>query len=181
MKKKIYIIIAVIILGLATVGATYAFFTARVSANNLNSSSMDFKVVYTGGTTIDGSLELLKTRDGASNTTVHIRMDEGSTLAKANLYINIDEISSELATSGFLWEVEGKKNNTVVYTNSGNFNGKATNDKLYIVEEYQLDYVNTDFTVYLWLDFDTVGNEVIGKTFRGYIGAETEYFTGKAS
>lgn len=179
MKNSKYIIIGLLILAITTVGATYAFFTATVSSSNkVNSSSADFKVLYTGGTEITGDLKLLTSKDGASNTTVHIRMDNGSVLASANLYINIENISREIAASAFKWEVVGVKNSTTVYTNSGTFNGTSNNGKIKIVSNYALDYTNTDFTVYFWLDKDTVENAMLGKTFSGYISAETEHYTG---
>lgn len=178
-NKKI-IIISLLILGIITVGATYAFFTATVSRNNLNTTSSNFAVIYTGGEELDGPIKLLNSKeDGASSTTVQIKMAEDSVQAEANLYINIENISENIATEGFIWEVEGYQDETLVYENDGTFDGTEDGDRIKIVDKFLLSEVATDFTVYFWIDGSKVDSEILNSTFKGTISADTEPFTGE--
>ena len=144
--------------------------------------------VYTGGEAIEGEMDLSTDKSGGYNTTVNISISENSVVAKANLYIDIQEISSSLATEGLTWEVYKTINGTESPEASGTFADcdpsnavkKCTaGDKLYIVTDYTLSTTPTAFTVYVWLNGHKVGNEVIGASFKGIIKAESENFTGK--
>ena len=181
-KQYIYTICAILLLAIAIVGSTYAFFSASEGSNNnaVFTESQYFAVIYTGGTTINGPLNLTSDRSGGANTTVHIKVAEGSYNAIANLYINIDNITDNLASNSVKWEVSGVKNNVEVYTNSGTFAGynSTNNNKVMIVNNYRLTEEQTDFTVYIWIDGNLAGNEVLGGNFSGYIGASTEQVTG---
>lgn len=182
MKKQIlYSIISTLLLTIAVIGSTYAYFSASTNSNkNIEGTSKTFDVIYTGGTTISGPLSLgIKKEDGLS-TTVNIKMAAGSALATATLYIDIEKITSNLAIDGFIWEVVGTKNNTQVYYKKGNFSGTndTTNNIVNIVENYKLSEENTSFTVYLWIDGNQTDNSVVNAEFKGYIGAKTENFTG---
>ena len=188
MKKTILYITGVLLLTIMIAGSTYAYLSATISSeqNAIRTQSNELNVVYTGGSTIAGNLNLSVDKSGGLNTSVNIRLDTKSVKAKGNLYINIDEISQHLSVNGFNWEVYGVSNNELVYEDTGTFEEcRATNgikkceqgDRLYIVNDYQLTTTNTTFTVYVWLDGNKVGNEVIGQVFRGTIVAETEKYT----
>lgn len=182
MKRKTpIIIVAILLLTIAVVGSTYAFFSATASTNNsFTTNASKFQVIYTGGTQIEGPINFSTSKVEETSTTVNIRMGTGSVSAKAILYIEIEEISPELAVKGFVWEVYGYQDNQQVYHNDGNFyeTNNTTNKTINIVENYQLSEVNTEFKVYLWLDGNKVGNEVMNSVFRGFIGAKTENFSG---
>ncbi len=184
MKKQIiFIITAILLLTIVTVGSTYAFFSASASSNNntVATEASKFEVIYTGGTDINGTLQLSADRNGGRNTTVHIKVSQGSSHALAYLYMNIEEMTANLSTNSFKWEVSGIKGGQEVYTNAGTFNGynDTNNNKIPIVENYRLTEDQTDFTIYIWIDGNLAGNEIFGAEFSGYISATTEQFTGQ--
>lgn len=188
MKKIIFYTISILLLTIVVSGATYAYFISITNStqNALNTGGASVKVTYTGGGALEGLLSLSEDKSGGLNTTVHIKITEDSLDAQANLYINIDSISEVLATEGFNWEVYKKVNGIESFVNSGTFadcdlghtiKKCATGDKLYIVTGYELLTDDTAFTVYVWLNGNKVGNEVIGATFKGTVAAETENIT----
>ena len=187
MKKITIYISTILILSIITVGATYAYLVASTNSvkNAIDGTSAELIVNYTGGTKIEGSMSLSKDKSGGHNTTVNISLDDNSVIAQADLFININSISSSLATEGLVWEVYKTVNGTESYIGTGNFStcysgNKCSNgDKILIVDNYVLSTTNTAFTVYVWLNGDKVGNEVIGASFSGTISAETEEFTGE--
>ena len=182
-RQTIYTICAFLLLGIATVGTTYAFYSASASSNNNSVAAVaqKFEILYTGGTDIEGPLNLSVDRTGGVNTTVHIKVGEGSSHALAYLFLNISEMSEVLSTTHVKWEVSGVKGGKEVYTNQGTFNGynAGNNNIITIVEDYRLTEEQTDFTLYIWIDGNNVGNEVLGAYFKGYISASTEQFTGQ--
>lgn len=182
-KQLIYSIITVFLIMIIIIGSTYAFFTSTAKANNnAAANSKNFEVIYTGGgQNLSGSLKPCAKKEDGINTTVNIKMAQNSALARATLYINIEKITSNLAVEGFVWEVYGTDpNGTQVYYNKGNFAGTNDTDKntVNIVENYQLSYENTSFTVYLWVDRSKVDNGILNSEFKGSLGAKTENFTG---
>lgn len=186
MKKTVLYTTIVSFITVITVSGTYAFLTSTANSNEINFNTSKFEVIYTGGTAIEGNLELVKSKEEGLNTTVNIKVSEGSTIGKANLYINIEEITSSIATEALNWEVYKTINDTKSFVNSGTFTDckeKETKkqcedgDKLYIVNDYELSTTNTAFTVYIWLNGYKAGNEVIGSTLKAYIGAESENIT----
>lgn len=179
MKKTAIYIIIVLVLVATISGGTYAFFSASTNSktNSINSASSKFEVIFTGGTAIDGALSLSSDRSGGLNTTVNIKMGEGSVVAKGIIYMKVETLTSALAVDGFVWEVDGYKGGELVYYNTGTFNGVSEGDEINIVEDYELSTDNTAFTVYLWLDGNMVSNEVLGARVKGFLGAKTENFT----
>ncbi len=181
-RQTIYTICAFLLLAIATVGSTYAFFSATTGEDsNVATESQKFEVIYTGGTDIGGPVSLSADRNGGKNTTVHIKVGQGSSKALAYLYLNIDMITENIRISGFKWEVSGVRGGKEVYTNNGTFEGynDTDNNIITIVEDYRLSEEQTDFTIYLWVDGNEVGNEVMGGRLGGYISASTEQFTGQ--
>ena len=180
-KKLIYSISIVLLLIIAVIGGTYSFFAATTDNKNVITNSSKFEVIYTGGTEIKGPIELSEDRTGGINTTVHIKVGEGSSQALSYLYLNITEMTDNLSVSNVKWEVSGIQKGNEVYTNSGTFLGynATTNNKIPLVEDYRLTEDQTDFTIYVWIDGNNTGNEILGATFDGFISANTEQFTGK--
>lgn len=189
MKKiGLYIIITLLLI-VATITGTYAYMIATINSSNnaVNTSGTNLKVVYSGGAAIEGILNLSNDKTGGLNTTVNIKIAEDSVVAKAHLYIDIEKITSSIATNALNWEVYKTVNGVESFVNSGTFADCLTGttarkcvagDKLYIVNDYQLSTEDTAFTIYVWLDGNKVGNEVVGATFKGIVAAESENFTG---
>ena len=185
MKRQIiYSICAVLLLAIAVVGSTYAFFSASAGENsNVTTEAKNFEVIYTGGTEINGPINLSVDRTGGINTTVHIKIGEGSAEALSYLYLNILEMTNNLSVSNVKWEISGVKEGKEVYTDNGTFQGynATTNNKIPLVKNYRLTETQTDFTLYIWIDGPNTGNEILGANFSGYISANTERFTGQLS
>lgn len=187
MKKTILYIAIVLLLIIITASGTYAYLVAATNstANAANTKGAVLDVIYTKGEDISGTLNLTKDKNGGLETTINIRLSDDSVQVSANLYINIEEITETIANSALNWEVYETVNNTEILVGSGTFadcgNGTAckTNDKLYIVNNYELSTTNTTFTVYIWLNGNAVGNEVLNAVFKGKIGAESGNFTGE--
>lgn len=185
MKKKvtytILVIFIILLLTITTVGITYSFFvTSATGKNQTEATGKKFEIIYTGGTDITGPIELATKKEEGLSTTVNIKIAQGSAVALADIYINVEKITSNIAIEGLIWEVVGIKNSTQVYYNKGNFSGvnNTTNNIVTVVDDYLLSEDNTAFTVYLWLDGNKVDNSVLNSEFKGYIGAKTENFTG---
>ena len=192
MKKITIYIIIILVITIITVGSTYAYLASKTNSydNGLLGEGAELNVVYTGGTALEGAISPGINKDSGLNTTVNIGITEDSVVAKANLYINVNTISSPLATEGFIWEVYKIINGEETFVDSGTFiecrttTGNdtkkcATGDKLYIVNDYILSTTTTSFTVYVWIDGNKTGSDVLGSSFRGTIEAETEKFTGQ--
>lgn len=184
MKKYVIIsITSILLLILIVAGSTYSFLStsAETSNNSIFSNTGKLNVIYNAGNVINESLSVASNKDGGYNTTVKIKLAPNSAKAKADLYIHINEITANIASQGFIWEVYGYRNGNLVYSNSGNFNGynNTTNNKVIIARDYLLSETETSFTIYFWLDGSKTDNNVIGGLFSGYIGAKSEELTGE--
>lgn len=187
MKQILIYIIATIFIIIITVSGTYAYFVSTINTNNnATTNSSKLEVIYTGGTEINGNLNLVNSKEDGYQTTVNIKLSEESIDAKADLYIYVKKITSTIANDALNWEVHKTYQGVESYVDSGTFldcaNGNTTKacsngDKIYIVKDYQLTTTDTYYTIYLWLDGNKVGNEVLGATLEGYVGAETEHIT----
>lgn len=179
-KSAIMLIIGIIVTVPIIVGSTYAYYLSTTKSNNsaLNTNASNFEVIYTGGEKITGPMNLSKSREQGLNTSVKIKMAEGSALAKANIYINVEKITSNISIDGFIWEVVGIKNGVEVYNNRGTFKGVTSSSTVTIVKDYPLSYEDTTFTVYFWMNGDMVDNSVLNSEFVGTIGASSEKYTG---
>lgn len=192
MKKTLLYSLGLLLLAILTIGATYAYFINTVSSSqNAEANAKKFEVLYTGGSALTTNLQPRESRDETYKTSVNIKMAEGSINAIANIYINIEEMSDVLASDALVWEIVVKKgtNNINITPSKGNFSSCMTNSinecnngrKIYILNDYEVTTENTEVTVYLWVDGSKVGNEIVGATFTGYIGAETRNVTGSTT
>ena len=186
-KQSLYVFFSILLLTIAVIGSTYAFFTSTIGSNtnSLNTESSKFSVIYTGGTDIRGTMPITIDKTEAFKTEVNIRVPEDSVEAVSLLYIDIERLTTNLQISGFKWELYCYQNNIekTEYNRSGNFNGynDTTNNKLVLIDNFLTTTTNTTFVLYLWIDGNMTGNEVLGGEFSGYISATTEQFTGKLS
>ena len=196
-KMTLYLIIVLVLVGMLSVGGTYAYFRAVTNSavNADNAEAYEFEVIYSGGEAIQGDLNMSVDKTGGESRVVTIRMGEGSALPKASLYMDISDIATNTLMDSspwqkaLKWEVIGTKNGSTVYTDSGDFrecsiNGNTlctNNQKLYIVKNYQLDYVDTEFTIWFWVDAEIADNGIIVAYIKGNIAATTEQYTGQIS
>ena len=187
MKNKVWYTIAfVTLLVFVIAGATYAFFLGSIKGTNIvNTDSKKFEILFTGDESLTGNLYMTSSKTDNYKRTVTVKTGQGSVQAKLNLYINIEEISENLAVQGFVWEVYGYQSDTQVFSNSGTFAGKSAaigNNTIdltdFTTHPYTITEDETTFDVYLWLDGSKVDDSVLGSTFKGTIGARSENFTG---
>ena len=184
-KSLIYTIIVVVCIALITISGTYAFFMFTINGSTpTNTASSNFEISYVGGgSTFDGPLNLVSTKEDGYKKTLKLKVVNGSVDAKLNLYIQIESISQNLAVEAFKWEIYGYNSSSQqVYTNSGTFDGYSASAGSNIVNLVNYDYTltsnETTFDIYLWLDVNEDVNNVFGGTFTGHIAARTEQFSG---
>ena len=191
MKRTIKYVIIILLITIVTAGSTYAYLVAVTNSdiNGLTSDGAELNVVYTGGTALEGAIGPGIDKSSGLSTTVNIGLTADSVVAKANLYININLITSSLASEGFIWEVYKTVNGVETFVGDGTFvecrsntgtdTKKCSNgDKLYIINDYVLSTTSTAFTIYTWIDGNKTGSDILGATFKGTISAESEKFTG---
>ena len=188
MKKSLTYATIFLMIAIITIGGTYAFFTAITTNNQLLTGTHQLEVIYTGDTEINGNLDLVKDKSGGHRRQVSIRLSTNSVGASANIYINVDQITSALATDALIGEIYKIENNQEIKIDDGTFldcgqpdqtKTKCTNgNRIYMINNLELTTTPQTFAIYIWLNGYKAGNEVLGSTFKGYIGAETENITG---
>lgn len=186
MKKEVMysIIITLLLTVITIIGSTYAYYslTATGTNRNVSSTSEKYEVVYNGGTHINSStceMKIVANKEQGCHTDIEIGVATGVSIdIKANLFINVTSISNELKTAGFKWEVYRLNGNTETYVTSGNFASIPANNQLTILTNETLSTTLKKFRIYIWLDGNLTDNNVAGKSFEGYIGANTEQLTG---
>lgn len=180
MKKITLYIIATILLAIITVSGTYAYFVVTTNSeigNSIIGNSSKINVIYSGDADITGVLELVNSKEEGRQATVKIQLSNDSVDAEANIYIQVNQIGQNLASEALNWELYRTYNGTESFVAKGTFDGVSAGNKLYIDRNYRLSTDETSYTVYIWLDGNKVGNEALGETFKGYIGAEAEHIT----
>lgn len=191
MRKTLTYIGILLLVTIITVSGTYAFFTATITTEDpMAVETHQLEVIYRGDTEINGSLNLVKDKSGGHRREVSIGLSGNSVGASANIYINIDQITSTIATEALNWEIykiengeeveEGAKRGTFIDCGQPG-ESKTTcsaGKRIYMISDLELSTTPQTFAIYIWLNGYKVGNEAIGATLRGYIGAETENITG---
>lgn len=183
MKKQLVAsIVAMLLLAVVVVGSTYAFFvTTLSSSNNVNVDTSIMNIAYTKGTPLNGTMQMVSNRNEGYITSINIRTTAESVTPTITLFLNIEEISNNIAVEGFVWEVCAARSGDQTVCRTGNFAGynDTNNNVIALYPDYQLSTTNTTFTVYLWLDGSKLDDSIIGGSFSGYIGAQSEQFTAR--
>lgn len=191
MKKILISVIGVMLIALLTVGVTYSFFLTSASGNasKVAGNSAGYDIVFTKVRDLSGEIEPTSQRSNDMYANVKIRVTNTSALVAANLYIDIEEISSEIATSALKWELVGTKSGNSITLNpssgdfascnhSGTLGACQDGDRLYILKNYVLDTVDSDFVLYIWLDGNMIFDDVSDAVFNASVGADNVNFTG---
>jgi len=181
MKKMMIYTLTLFFVTLITVGGTYAFFSAVVDQNTNTMGTHQLKVLYSGDTEISGFIELVKSKEEGFRRVVSISQTEDSVPALANIYIHLLQIDAGFSSVAMKWELYELNGEEEKYVNSGTFSGYQNAEKIYMLENLQLTEETKEYAIYLWLNGYEAGNEVVGATLRGYIGAETQPITGVTS
>lgn len=180
MKKLLIYVSIILLIVFITVGGTYAYFVSTISSGNKNAlvtNSSKLEVLYTGDTAITGVLNLVSSKEQGKKATVKIQLSDVSVDAKADIYIQVNEIGEDIASDALNWELYRTFNNVESFVDRGTFDGVTDGDKIYVDRDYRLSTNLTSYTVYIWLDGNKIGNEAIGESLEGFIGAEAEHVT----
>lgn len=177
--KLIGAIIGVILFSLLVAGFTYAYLLSRVDKTLTTGSgkfSIDYQIVQN---ITSNSLTPSTDKGEGLHGIVKAKLSEGSTHGKFNIYITpsvIDGLNSE----ALKYEVYINDGGTITGTN-GDFSSSTANESLTIVQSYDLvsttDYVT--FDIYIWLDNSLITNDMIGKSFKATINADSTAITGE--
>ena len=184
-KEVVYSIIITILLTVITIiGSTYAYYSLAATGTNRNvtSTSEKYEIVYNGGTHINSStceMKIVASKEQGCHTDIEIGVATGvSVTVNANLFINVTSISDELKVAGLKWEVYRLSGNTETHVSNGNFANIPNNNQVIILTNEPLSTTIKRFRIYIWLDGNLTDDSVVGKSFEGYIGANTEQLTG---
>ena len=179
MKKILIYIIVILLIVIITFSGTYAYFVATIKSSNnslvTNSSKLD--ILYTGDADISGVLNLVSSKEQGKNATVKIKLSNDSVDAKSDIYIKVDEIGRYIASDALNWELYRTFKGVESFVSKGTFEGVSDGDKIYMDRNYRLSTDETSYTVYIWLDGNKIGNEAVGESLVGFIGAEAEHIT----
>lgn len=189
MKKMIIYATMLLIITILTVGSTFAYFSATLKNNSLKGNTAQLDVIYKGDTALNEALKLVNSKEQGYNRTISLQLAQNSLEATANLYIYVEQITSTLATDALNWELYQVIDGEEKHIKSGSFidcgdvgetKSKCTaNQKIYMLTSHKLSKEEvSQFVIYLWLNGAKVDNTILGATFKGYIGAETENISG---
>ena len=182
MKKIITYVIILTMIALITITGTYAAFTAAVtSSENIDIGTHQIKVIYDGAEEIDGYIELVENKQEGFRRVISIALAEDSVETTGNIYVYLEDISEGLATNALKWELYKLENETETYIDDGTFQGYKSGEKVYMLNDLELNQNLQQFVVYLWLNGHEAGNEVRGATLRGFVGAESGIVSGNIS
>jgi len=178
MKKIILYILVILLVVIITVTGTYAYFISTInSGSSLTGGSSKLEILYTGDTAITGVLNLVSSKEEGKKATVKIQLSNESVDAKADIYIQVNKIGTDIASDALNWELYRTYQGKESFVSKGTFNGISSGDKIYVDRDYRLSTDETSYTVYIWLDGNKIGNEALGESLEGYIGAEAQHIT----
>lgn len=170
-NKKYVLIIGIIAFILLAVGATYAYF--NWSSNKINTvvSSRCFEIFYEKGNDIEG--EIMPSYDYTGGLYSVAKMDINSLCnldAIGKLYLDVsEETSTNLYREGLL-NYQVLKNGELT-----DIKGSITSAgeiELYLGKLNRNLVATTEYTIYVWIDYDLVNNNDVGSKFIGSIRGE---------
>lgn len=181
-KNKIRIVIGIITLIVLVVGLTFAYLSWKSDNVNIAGNSGCFDIVYDKGQdigSIDSPYGLMPTcnySDGAS-AMVTINIDPNcTTTGRASINLHTNSFTLYDGTDAFAIgsqnilkyqvTVTGTDGETTIDGCSGYITNSNTTISLC---EVDLTTTPTKYTVYLYLDCDTVTTTYIGSSYSGYI------------
>lgn len=168
-----------VILGIILIsGFTYAFFTASTNKENVSGNTGKLDISYNISENITGTFIPSASREDGLKSKATAKINSGSLPAAFNIYIT-PTIIDGLTIEALKWEVEGISNNSVVYTNSGNFSKASAGTPIKIVDGYALKSVDTVFNIYIWIDGNMIASAISNKRFSAKVTADSVPITGQ--
>ena len=151
-KGKTYMIIGIIILVLAIIGSTYAYYRyvfANVNVDTIT-RGLDYYITYAKGTDITNKvLEPSTDYTGGNSVSVTLYKKDNSYDIYGHIYLNVTSIGTTLSNSSALRYVVTDGTNVV---SSGNLKGVTASSKIPLAVNIPLNTTSTKYTVYLWFD-----------------------------
>ena len=172
-KGKTYMIIGIIILVLALIGSTYAYYRyvfANVNVDTIT-RGLDYYITYAKGTDITNKvLEPSTDYTGGNSVTVTLYKKDNSYDIYGHIYLNVTSIGTALSNSSALRYVVTDGTNIV---SRGNLKGVTASSKIPLAVNIPLNTTSTKYTVYLWFN-DNISEETSseGQTISASVSCE---------
>ena len=151
-KGKTYMIIGIIILVLALIGSTYAYYRyvfANVNVDTIT-RGLDYYITYAKGTDITNKvLEPSTDYTGGNSVTVTLYKKDNSYDIYGHIYLNVTSIGTTLSNSSALKYVVTDGTNILF---NGKLKGVTNGSKIPLAVNIPLNTTSTKYTVYLWFD-----------------------------
>ena len=151
-KGKTYMIIGIIILVLALIGSTYAYYRyvfANVNVDTIT-RGLDYYITYAKGTDITNKvLEPSTDYTGGNSVTVTLYKKDNTYDIYGHIYLNVTSIGTTLSNSSALRYVVTDGTNVVT---KGDLRGVTASSKIPLAVNIPLNTTSTKYTVYLWFD-----------------------------
>ncbi len=180
MKKRWYInnslIFVFVLIFIVLVGSTYSFFQASFNSSQFGSSSNILALDFVGDTNINQILPLGTSRNDGIVRTVKVKLADNSMDALLSLYVKLDVFPSEFASSSFKYDVFVGNESTP--RSSGDFSTASEGEMFEILHDLTLTHSYQEIKIYLWLDGNLAGNELMNKTLMGSIITSTGNISG---
>ena len=171
-RKYIVLTIAVLFIGLAIAGGTYAWLILGYNATNGHYviSTDTYTIDYVRGTDVTDLPSLVTgTPDKAAHLLVRAKKATNNFSADLDIYLNtLPETDSAFLQNGMVYYAVcvGECDS---FTNIHILNNT---NKIRILENSTLTTDYTDYHVYFWLDGTSNMNNLVSKQYYGYISAE---------
>ena len=151
-KGKTYMIIGIIILVLALIGSTYAYYRyvfANVNVDTIT-RGLDYYITYAKGTDITNKvLEPSTDYTGGNSVTVTLYKKDNTYDIYGHIYLNVTSIGTTLSNSSALRYVVTDGTNVVT---KGDLKGVTASSKIPLAVNIPLNTTSTEYTVYLWFN-----------------------------
>ena len=172
-KSKTYMIVGIIILVLALIGSTYAYYRyvfANVNVDTIT-RGLDYYITYAKGTDITNKvLEPSTDYTGGNSVTVTLYKKDNSYDIYGHIYLNVTSIGTALSNSSALRYVVTDGTNIVT---KGDLKGVTASSKIPLAVNIPLNTTSTEYTVYLWFN-DNISEETSseGQTISASVSCE---------
>ena len=151
-KSKIYMIVGVVILIIAIVGSTYAYYRYVLTSTNVNTITrgLDYYINYAKGTDItSGTLNPSTDYTGGNSVTITLNKKDNTYDIYGHIYLDITTISSALSSSNALKYVVLEGTSKI---SEGSLGGVSASNSYLLAVNIPLKTTSTTYTVYLWFD-----------------------------
>lgn len=169
--KKILLVIVLLIIAL--VGGTYAFWTWTSPENknvvfNTSNGLKEFIVYDEGDSKFVGDFQVADSYTGGVHTTVSISKTASASNVDfyATIYMDINKIGTNLrSTPGLKWTVTKGDSTSTTVVSSGDFVGNSAGDTLTLYNDIEVTTATQKFTIWLWIDSSlNPSDELSGET-----------------